>query len=252
MPRGKQARSGVQAKLDEEMITLRKSEARGRGNHGWLDSRHTFSFANYHDPRHMGFRALRVINQDRVAGGHGFPMHPHREMEIISYVLSGQLEHEDTMEQHSVIGPGEIQVISGGTGFAHSEYNPSKTEEVHFLQIWIVPDERQHGQRPAYAEGRFKPEERQSTLRLIASGDGRDGSVRIRQDADLFAARLAPGDAVTHALRPGRGAWVHVATGSIDVNGRTLGPGDGAALEDEPELHLIGRDEAELIVFDMS
>ena len=237
------------------MITLRKSDERGRGNHGWLDSRHTFSFANYYDRRHMGFRSLRVINQDRVAGGYGFPMHPHREMEIISYVLAGQLEHEDTMGQHSVIGPGETQVISGGTGFAHSEKNPSANEEVHFLQIWIVPDEAQHGQPPAYLEGRFKPEERQGTLRLIVSGDGREGSVRIRQDADLYAARLATGDEVALPLRPGRGAWVHVATGSVDLNGQTLQAGDGAALEDETEIRIKGLpagEPAELIVFDLA
>jgi quercetin 2,3-dioxygenase len=233
------------------MITLRKSEDRGRGYHGWLDSRHTFSFANYHDRRHMGFRSLRVINQDVVQGGHGFPMHPHREMEIISYVLEGRLEHEDTMGSHSVVGPGEVQVISGGTGFAHSEYNPSRTDPVHFLQIWIVPDPAEHGQPPAYTEGRFKEEERRGRLRLITSGDGRDGSVRIRQDADLYAARLAPGDTAALPLRPGRGAWVHVATGSIDLNGHLLSPGDGAAVEGEAELRLTGRDTAEVIVFDL-
>lgn len=233
------------------MITLRKSEDRGRGNHGWLDSRHTFSFANYYDPRHMGYRSLRVINQDRVQGGHGFPTHPHWEMEIISYVLEGQLEHEDTLGSHSIIGPGEVQVISGGTGFAHSEYNPSKTQPVHFLQIWIVPDGAQHGQLPVYAEGRYAPEERRGKLRLLTSGDGRDGSVRIRQDADLYAARLAPGDAVTLPLRPGRGAWVHVATGSIDLNGQSLAPGDGAVIKDESELRLTGKDEAEVVVFDL-
>jgi quercetin 2,3-dioxygenase len=234
------------------VITLRRSAERGRGSHGWLDSRHTFSVADYYDPRHMGFRSLRVINQDRVPPGYGFPLHPHREMEIISYVLEGHLEHEDTMGNRSTIGPGEIQVISGGTGFAHSEYNPSRTEEVHFLQVWIVPDERQRGLPPTYAEGRFKPEERQGTLRLIVSGDGRADSVRIRQDADLYATRLAPGDAVTHGVRPGRGAWVHVAGGSVDLNGHRLGAGDGAALEDEAEIRLTGRGDAELIEFDLT
>jgi redox-sensitive bicupin YhaK (pirin superfamily) len=233
------------------VITLRRSAERGRGSHGWLDTRHTFSFADYHDPRHMGFRSLRVINQDRVQPGYGFPLHPHREMEIISYVLEGHLEHEDTMGNRSAIGPGEIQVISGGTGFAHSEHNPSRAEEVHFLQVWIVPDEGQRGLPPAYAEGRFEPEERQGTLRLIVSGDGRAGSVRIRQDADLYATRLAPGDAVTHGVRPGRGVWVHVATGRVALNGRELGPGDGAATEAESALQLAGREQAELVLFDL-
>src|SRR5919199_1375874 len=155
------------------MITVRKADERGHANHGWLDTYHTFSFSNYYDPRHMGFRALRVINQDRVQGGYGFPMHPHREMEIISYVLEGQLEHEDTMGHRSTIGPGEVQVISGGTGFAHSEYNPSPTEPVHFLQVWIVPDEAQHGRPPTYAEGRFGPEERRGRRRLLPRGPGR-------------------------------------------------------------------------------
>lgn len=232
-----------------EMITLRKSDERGLGNHGWLDSRHTFSFASYHDRRHMGFRSLRVINQDRVLGGHGFPVHPHREMEIISYILEGQLEHQDTMGNRSTMGPGETQVISAGTGTSHSEYNPSKTDPVHFLQIWIVPDEDTHGQEPVYAEGRFRPEERQGKLRLISSSDGREGSVRIRQDADVYAIRLDAGQGVTLPLRPGRGAWVHVATGSVDLNGQALGDGDGAALEGESEVSLSGRDDAEVIVF---
>jgi redox-sensitive bicupin YhaK (pirin superfamily) len=200
----------------------------------------------------MGFRSLHVINQDHVQPGYGFPTHPHREMEIISYVLEGHLEHQDTMGNRSIIGPGEVQVISGGTGFAHSEDNPDDQHLVHFLQIWIVPDPAQHGQPPTYAEGRFKPGERQNTLRLITSGDGREGSVRIRQDADLYAARLASGNTVAHALRPGRGAWVHVATGSVDLNGHTLHPGDGAALENEPEIRLTGKDDAELIVFDLA
>jgi redox-sensitive bicupin YhaK (pirin superfamily) len=238
------------------MITLRKSDERGRGYHGWLDSRHTFSFADYYDPRHMGFRSLRVINQDRVQPGYGFPEHPHREMEIVSYVLEGHLEHQDTMGNRSSIGPGEVQVISGGTGFAHSEYNPDDRNPVHFLQIWIVPDEAQHGRPPTYAEGRFKPEERQGKLRLITSGDGRDGSVPIRQDADLYVTRLEAGDAASLPLRPGRAAWVHVATGSVDLNGQTLGPGDGAVVEGEAEVRLAGRsgapaEVAEVVVFDL-
>jgi quercetin 2,3-dioxygenase len=234
------------------MITIRPADARGHADYGWLNSYHTFSFADYYDPQQMGFRSLRVINQDRVAGGHGFPMHPHREMEIISYVLEGQLEHRDTMGSHSTIGPGEAQVISGGTGMAHSEYNPDKVNPVHFLQVWIVPDERQHGQPPVYAEGRFAPQERQGKLRLIASGDGRDGSVRIRQDADLYAVRLAPGDTVSHALRPDGGAWVHVATGSVALNGQTLNAGDGAAVSAEASITLVGNAAAEALVFDLA
>ncbi len=234
------------------MITIRPAAARGHADLGWLNSYHTFSFADYYDPQQMGFRSLRVINQDRVAGGHGFPMHPHREMEIISYVLEGQLEHRDTMGSHSTIGPGEAQVISGGTGMAHSEYNPDTNNPVHFLQVWIVPDERLHGQPPVYAEGRFAMNERQGKLRLIASGDGRDGSVPIRQSADLYAVRLAPGDTVSHALRADGGAWVHVATGSVALNGQTLNAGDGAAVSAEASITLVGEAEAEAMVIDLA
>ena len=234
------------------MITLRRSDERGRANHGWLDSRHTFSFADYYDTRHMGFRSLRVINQDRVLGGHGFPMHPHRDMEIISYVLEGQLEHADTMGNRSIIGPGEVQVISGGTGFAHSEHNPSTTEQVQFLQIWIVPARDQLGTPPLYNEGRYAEADRQGRLQLVNSAEGRDGSVPIRQDADVYVSQLAAGQTVTLPLRPGRGAWVHVATGSIELNGEALGPGDGAAIEDESELRLTGLETAELVVFDLA
>jgi len=233
------------------MITLRRSAERGRANHGWLDSRHTFSFADYYDPRHMGFRDLRVINQDVVLGGHGFPMHPHREMEIISYVLEGRLQHEDTMGSQSTIGPGEAQVISAGTGMAHSEHNPSPTERVHFLQVWIAPARDQHGQPPIYAEGRFTPDERRDRWRLICSGDGRDGSVPIRQDADILVTQLSPGAELTHSLRAGRGAWLHVATGALDLNGHQLNAGDGAAIESESDLRLTGREPAELMLFDL-
>jgi quercetin 2,3-dioxygenase len=233
------------------MITLRPADERGHANLGWLDSRHTFSFSNYHDPRYMGFRALRVINQDRVLGGHGFPMHSHREMEIISYVVEGKLEHADTMDHRSVIGPGGVQVLSGGTGMAHSEYNPSPTDLVHFLQIWIQPDESQRGQTPHYDQRSFSREEREGTLRLITSGDGRDGSAQIRHDTDLYATVLGPGSEVVHSLRPGRHAWVHVARGNVLLNGQLLGPGDGAALTEEREIRLVGKDEAEVLVFDL-
>lgn len=232
-------------------ITLRPAHERGHATYHWLESHHTFSFARYHDASQMGFRTLRVINQDRVQGGHGFPMHAHQEMEIISYVLEGQLQHTDTMGNRSTIGSGDVQVISGGTGFAHSEHNPSPTDPVHFLQIWIEPDPHQHGQPPSYSEGRYPSSERSGALRLIVSGDGRDGSVRIRQDADLYATRLAPADRVELPVRAGRGVWVHVASGRIDLNGHTLGPGDGAAIEDESLVRLTGADTAEVIVFDM-
>jgi redox-sensitive bicupin YhaK (pirin superfamily) len=234
------------------MITLRRSDERGHANHGWLDSRHTFSFADYYDTRHMGFRSLRVINQDRVLGGHGFPMHPHRDMEIISYVLEGQLEHADTMGNRSTIGPGEIQVISGGTGFAHSEHNPSRTDPVHFLQIWIVPSRDQLGKPPLYAEARYAETDRQGKLLLVNSADGRDTSVPIRQDADVYVSQLGSGQTLAHTLRPDRGAWLHVATGSIDLNGHSLNPGDGAAIENETELRLTGKDTAEIVLFDLA
>ena len=234
------------------MITIRRSEERGRGTHGWLDSRHTFSFADYHDVRHMGFRSLRVINQDRVLGGYGFPMHPHRDMEIISYVLEGQLEHADTMGNRSIIGPGEVQVISGGTGFAHSEHNPSPTDAVHFLQIWIVPSRDKLGLPPIYNEGRFVEDERRNRLLLINSGDGRERSIQIRQDADVYVSQLGAGQTLTHSLGAGRAAWLHVATGSIELNGQPLGPGDGAAIEDERELQLTGAATAELVLFDLA
>jgi redox-sensitive bicupin YhaK (pirin superfamily) len=195
---------------------------------------------------------LRVINQDRVQGGHGFPMHPHRDMEIISYVLEGRLEHEDTMGNRSTIGPGEVQVISGGTGFAHSEKNPSRTERVHFLQIWIVPARNQLGKPPVYAEGRYGEEQRRGRMLLVNSADGREGSVQIRQDADVYVSQVGAGQSVTHALRPGRGAWVHVATGAVELNGEALGAGDGAAIEEESELALVGKETAEVVLFDMA
>ncbi len=234
------------------MITVRPADERGHADHGWLDSRHTFSFADYHDPAHMGFRSLRVINEDRVAPANGFGRHPHRDMEIISYVLEGQLEHADTMGNRSIIGPGEVQVISGGTGFAHSEQNPSPSEPVHFLQIWVVPARDQLGLPPTYNEGRFAEDDRRNRLLLINSGDGREGSIQIRQDADVYVSQLGAGQRLTHSLKAGRGVWLHVATGSIELNGQPLGPGDGAAVEGEPQLQLTGVDTAELVLFDVA
>src|SRR5262245_5659987 len=193
------------------VITLRKSNNRGHANHGWLDSHHTFSFADYYDPRHMGFRALRVINEDRVAPGAGFPTHPHRDMEIISYVLEGGLEHKDSMGTGSVIRPGDVQRMSAGTGVTHSEYNASKSELVHFLQIWLLPEQRNI--KPSYEQKTFSADDKRKKLRLVGSRDGRDGSVTIHQDVDLYATRLEAGEALRHDLKPGRHAWVHVARG---------------------------------------
>ena len=231
------------------MIKLRKAAERGHADHGWLSSYHTFSFADYYDPEQMGFRRLRVINQDRVQPGYGFPLHPHRDMEIISYVLEGALEHEDTMGYRSALRPGEVQVISAGTGMAHSEYNPSRAEPVHFLQIWIEPNQR--GLPPRYEQKAFAAEERRGRLRLVASPGGRDGSAAIRQDAGVYVSTLGPGQEVVHTLAPGRHAWVHVARGSVALNGQALEDGDGAAVSGEQAFTLAGRQEADLLLFDL-
>jgi len=232
------------------MIQLRRSDERGRSEHGWLDSRHTFSFSDYHDPRHMGFRELRVINEDRVQPGRGFPTHAHRDMEIVSYVLEGALQHEDSMGNGSIIRPGDVQRMSAGTGVTHSEYNPSRTDPVHFLQIWLLP-ERQ-GLQPGYEQRTFPAADRDGKLRLVASRTGRDGSVTVHQGADVFAATLAPGASVVHRLRPGRHAWVQVARGAVTVNGTTLGQGDGAALTDEATVELRATRPSEVLLFDLA
>ena len=230
-------------------MTIRRAEDRGRADFGWLDSRHTFSFGDYHDPRHMGFGPLRVINDDRVAGGGGFPPHPHRDMEIVTYVLAGGLEHKDSLGTGSVIRPGDVQRMSAGSGIRHSEFNASKTEPVHFLQIWIMP-ERQS--LPASYEQKAFPEaEKRAKLRLVGARDGRDGAVTIHQDVDLYATLLAAGEAVQHELRAGRGAWVQVARGSVMLNGERLHPGDGAALTKSGPIRLEGLDAAEVLLFDM-
>jgi len=230
-------------------IQVRRAGERGRENHGWLDSSHTFSFADYYDPQFMGFRALRVINEDHVEAGRGFPPHGHRDMEIISYVLEGALEHRDSMGNGSVIRPGEVQRMSAGTGVQHSEMNASKTERVHFLQIWIIPDRRGH--EPSYEQKAFPAEERQGTLRVVASPDGRDGSVRIHQDATMSAGLLAPGQSATHTLRADRYGWIQVARGSIEVAGERLAAGDGMAVVGPGELELRGVEPAEVLVFDL-
>lgn len=230
------------------MIQLRKAQDRGHANHGWLDSWHTFSFADYHDPKHMGFSVLRVINEDRVSPGEGFPTHPHRDMEIITYVLEGALEHQDSLGTGSVIRPGEVQRMSAGTGIRHSEFNHSKSEPVHFLQIWILPDRQ--GVKPGYEQKRIEPAELNGQLRLVAAPDGRDGSVAIHQDASIYAAQLN-GDEVTHALAPGRRAWLQVARGAVQLNGTTLHAGDGAGIENETRLTLAANGTAEALLFDL-
>ena len=232
------------------MITVRRSGDRGHFDHGWLDTRHTFSFADYRDPAHMGFRALRVINEDRVQPGQGFGAHPHRDMEIVSYVVSGALAHEDSMGNGSTIRPGEVQRMSAGTGVVHGEFNQSRTEPVHFLQIWILPASL--GLPPGYEQKRFADEEMRGHLRLVASPDGAGGSVTIHQDARLYAALLAPGRAVTHPLAQGRHAWVQVIRGEVEASGERLSAGDGAAVSGEPSLSLRGVQDAEVLVFDLA
>lgn len=231
-------------------LTLRKSDSRGKANFGWLDSRHSFSFGDYHDPAHMGFGPLRVINDDRVAPGGGFPPHGHRDMEIISYVLDGGLQHQDSLGNGSVIVPGDVQRMSAGAGIRHSEYNASKTAPVHFLQVWIIPE--REGIAAGYEQKTFAPQDKQGRLRLVASRDGRDGSVTLHQDADMFATLLGAGQAVSHTLRAGRGAWIHVARGTVSLNGTALGPGDGASLTTPGPLTLDQGHDAEVLLFDMA
>jgi len=230
-------------------LTIRKSEDRGRANFGWLDSKHTFSFGHYHDPKHMGFGPLRVINDDRVAPGGGFPTHPHSDMEIISYVLEGALEHKDSLGTGSVIRPGDVQRMSAGTGIRHSEFNASKTESVHFLQIWIIPERK--GIAPGYEQKAFDDAEKRGQLRLIGSRDGRDGSVTIHQDVDLYATLLARGEAVEHTVAAGRGGWVQVARGTVVMNGERLREGDGVAVSTSGLLRIEGDTDAEVLMFDM-
>ena len=232
------------------MITVRKAQERGHARHGWLESFHTFSFAGYHDPEHMGFRDLRVINEDRVQPERGFGTHAHRDMEIVSYVLAGALEHRDSLGTGSVIRPGDVQRMSAGTGVSHSEFNHSASELVHFLQIWILPE--REGLPPSYEQKHFPAEERTGALRLVASADARDGSIRIHQDVALYATLLGAGDAVEHALRPGRHAWLQLARGSCTLNGVPLEAGDGAAVSGETALRIRGTVAAELILFDLA
>ena len=232
------------------MIQVRPANERGVANFGWLDSRHTFSFGDYYDPNNMGFGPLRVINEDRVRGGAGFDTHGHRDMEIISYVLDGALEHKDSIGTGSVIRPGDVQRMSAGTGIRHSEFNHSKQDPVHFLQIWLLPERT--GITPGYEQKTFAASDKRGQLRLVASPDGRDGSVTVHQAAELYASLLDDGDGVTHTLRPARRAWVQVARGEVEVNGETLSVGDGAAISDEREVSIIARAaNSEILLFDL-
>lgn len=232
------------------MITIRKAEDRGHFDHGWLNTYHTFSFADYRDPEHMGFRGLRVINEDRVQAGQGFGTHPHRDMEIVTYVLEGALQHRDSLGNGSIIRPGEVQRMSAGTGVTHSEFNASQDERVHFLQIWLLPAER--GIEPGYEQRTFTPQAMAGRLRLIASQDGRDGSVTINTDALLYAGRFDQGATGELALGSDRHSWVQLARGQARVNGHLLSAGDGAALSGEPLVRIEGIDASEVLVFDLA
>ena len=237
-------------KTIETTLKIRRTNERGHADHGWLSSYHTFSFADYYDPAHMGFRSLRVINEDRVAPGQGFGTHPHHDMEIFSYVLEGALQHKDSMGNGRVLNPGEIQLMSAGRGVAHSEFNPSRSEPLHFLQIWILP--RQRGLPPSYTEWRQKPDQAAAPKMLVISPDGRDGSATIHQDAEIYRVRLRAGDSVTHELKPGRGAWLQITEGALEVNGATLATGDGASSEEPGKLTLAAAKPTEALLFDLA
>jgi redox-sensitive bicupin YhaK (pirin superfamily) len=232
------------------VITIRRSNERGGGDYGWLNTRHTFSFNDYFDEKWTGFRSLRVINEDWVGPSGGFPTHPHRDMEIITYILSGKLEHKDSLGTGSVILPGDGQRMTAGRGIRHSEKNPSSSETAHLLQIWILPEKQ--GLEPSYEQKSFPESEKRGKLRLIASNDGGDGSVRINQDAKLFVSLLAPGEEVTHSLGGKRHAWLQVAKGEVELNGQRLNQGDGAAVSDEGKLTIKGMKDAEVLVFDLA
>jgi redox-sensitive bicupin YhaK (pirin superfamily) len=235
------------------MLTIRRAEDRGHADHGWLDTHHTFSFADYYDRRHMGFGPLRVINDDTVAAGGGFPPHGHRDMEIISYVLEGALQHKDSMGNGSVIKPGDVQRMSAGTGVTHSEFNASRSEPVHFLQIWVIP--RAPGLPSGYEQKFFSDDDKRGKLKLVASPDGAEGSVKIQQDARMFASLVEKGQSVSHKFAQGRNGWLHVARGSAEVNGQTLKAGDGLAIEPETDgeesIAISSNEGGEVILFDL-
>ena len=232
------------------MITLRKSDDRGIGRHGWLTTRHTFSFANYYDPKHMGFRSLRVINEDTVEPARGFGSHHHDNMEIVSIVMQGALAHKDSTGGDGVLRRGEVQRMSAGTGVVHSEFNGSDKEPVHFFQIWIMPAEDDI--KPGYEQKLFPDEERRGKLRLVVAPDGPDGALNIRQEARIYTAILSDGERVEHLIAPDRGVWIQVARGSIDVNGTKLAQGDGAAIENESRLVITSKGESEILLFDLA
>jgi quercetin 2,3-dioxygenase len=232
------------------MITVRKAGERGHAEHGWLDSWHTFSFGDYYDPSHMGFRSLRVINEDRVAAGKGFPTHPHRDMEILTYVLDGALEHKDSMGNGSVMRSGDVQRMTAGTGVAHSEFNGSRDNPVHFLQIWILPEAR--NLQPGYEQKNFTKEDRQGKFKVVAARDGADSAVVVHQDMKLLAGLFAEGEQAKYALAQGRHAWLHVARGKLLVNGKELEAGDAVQVSEEPALEVTGVKDAEVLLFDLS
>jgi hypothetical protein len=232
------------------MLTVRRSEDRGHANHGWLDTRHTFSFSSYRDPAHMGFRALRVLNDDRVAPGQGFGTHPHSDFEIISYVVEGALEHRDSMGNGSVIQAGDVQRMTAGTGVTHSEFNHSEAEDVRFLQIWVVPERR--GLAPGYEQKRFDEDDKRDRLRLVVSPEGKEGSLRLHQDVNVYASALGAGKHVRHELDTGRHAWIQVIKGAIEVNGTRLDAGDGASSSDETLLELRALEDSEFLLFDLA
>ncbi len=232
------------------MITVRASEQRGHFNHGWLDTYHTFSFADYHDPEHMHFRALRVINEDVVAPGQGFGTHPHRDMEIITYVLDGALEHRDSLGNGSIIRPGDGQRMSAGSGILHSEFNPSPMDPVHLLQIWILPEQK--GLEPSYEQKAFAPEDKQGKWKVIAERMPAEGAVKIHQDVKLSVASLEAGEQITYLLAKGRHAWLQIARGSVTLNGTALKQGDGAAVSQESELTIAAGQAAEVLLFDLA
>lgn len=233
-----------------QRMIFRRADDRGHAQHGWLDSHHTFSFADYYDPKHMGFRSLRVINEDRVEGGKGFGTHGHRDMEILSYVLSGKLGHKDSMGTNGVILPGDVQRMTAGTGVRHSEMNASADETVHFLQIWIQPEKANI--TPGYEQKTFSDEEKRGRLRLVASRDGREGSVTIHQDTSLYAGLFDSGEEASYELSPGRHAWIHVAKGEVRVNGETMRAGDAVAIVDAGAITIAGSTGGEVLVFDLA
>lgn len=231
-------------------MKIRRAEDRGPSNLGWLDSKHTFCFGHYHDPKHMGFETLRVINDDKVEAGAGFATHPHDNMEIISYVLEGALEHKDSMGNGSIIKPGEVQRLSAGTGITHSEYNHSKDQQVHFLQIWFLPEKRDI--EPGYAQKAFSEAEKRGKFKLVASREGRDGSVSLNQDVDMSVALLDGSERTSYKISNDRAAWLHIARGSVSVDGQELKEGDGASISEPTELDFTDAKNAEIIIFDMA